>query len=1206
MKTHNPVHMVCARPCSLLLLGLAGWLAGISQSAAQSPPTLQIYGPYGVSENAGTLTVGIGLTPPSTQPVSVSFATIDGTAHAGTDYGARNGTITFQPGENFKNISVPIFDNGQVDGSRYFSIQFSNVEGALLPSYSSSLFLSISDNELPNIVATSFNPGSGVYGYDETIGTVKKLVLQPDGKVLIGGDFNTVAGNLRKGFARLNSNGSYDTNFNFGAGTDGKVQALALQPNGQILVGGQFATVNGLGHANLARINPDGTVENSFTASTDDSGVVYSLVVQPDGRVLVGGNFQKVNGSSRYCLARLLPSGALDSAFQVSAITNMYVRGLALLPDGRIAVACNATNAYLNTYIAQRVLLLNSDGSVDPSFVAAGPYAYDDLSGIALQPTTGKLLVYGAFGYFSGQYRNSGLVRLNMDGSVDALFNPYVGFLPVQDLAFRPDGSMIVVGNDKSSFPVPSYYSPLVLTSLNAAGGFEPNITSVQADNPINAVAIQPDGRILVGGSFTAINSVSRVGIARLDFQGTTGNAFNFTKATFTGHEEDAGTTIQIQRLGSSTAAASVTFSTSDGTAQSTLDYIGQTNVITFAPLEVQKSIFIPLLDDSLVERDETVQLKLTNPSASAEVGAQGIATLVIQQEERPVLVDTSFNPGTGANRKVYAIARQPDGKLIIGGQFVTINGMPRNYIARLNTNGTVDQSFNVGTGPNSYVRALALQPDGKVILGGQFWSVNGISHYGVARLNTDGSLDTNFNATIYGGGEVVNSLALQPNGQVLVAGTFYAVNGYNSYYLTRLNSDGSLDQAFSISNASKPSITLASVALQSDGKILAGGYYSAALLRFQSDGSWDTNFAPAGLSFTNNYFNYGRIKALKVLSNDHILVGGLFREPHRNIARLNPDGSLDSNFNPGTGANNSVNVIALDAGGKLVIGGEFFSYNDTASRRLARLNGDGSLDFTFNPGTGVNDEIQDILIQPDNKYVLGGEFSAVNGINLDHIARVYGYPVSFQSISWSDIDLSVHESSGAQSLTLRRYGSSSNTISASYSTADVTAHSGVDYIAQSGTITLGPLETTKSISIAVIDDGLPEEENEFFQVVASPVTPGLEQGLNTVATVTIKDSQTPLYQDHSLNVNYSPYGNLNTVLVQSDGKFLAGGLFYYPNGPTNMARFNSDGSLDKSFLATGTDGEVRVITFDLDGNLLVGGSFVQMNGSSARFLARL
>jgi uncharacterized delta-60 repeat protein len=97
--------------------------------------------------------------------------------------------------------------------------------------------------------------------------------------------------------------------------------------------------------------------------------------------------------------------------------------------------------------------------------------------------------------------------------------------------------------------------------------------------------------------------------------------------------------------------------------------------------------------------------------------------------------LDASFNPGTGADHWVNSIALQPDGKILIGGYFDTYNGTTRNRIARLNTDGSLDASFNPGTGANDGVRSIALQPDGKILIGGLFTAYNGTGRNRVARI---------------------------------------------------------------------------------------------------------------------------------------------------------------------------------------------------------------------------------------------------------------------------------------------------------------------------------------------------------------------------------------------------------------------------------------------------------------------------------------
>jgi uncharacterized delta-60 repeat protein len=247
-------------------------------------------------------------------------------------------------------------------------------------------------------------------------------------------------------------------------------------------------------------------------------------------------------------------------------------------------------------------------------------------------------------------------------------------------------------------------------------------------------------------------------------------------------------------------------------------------------------------------------------------------------------------------------MAIQSDGKVVLGGEFTSLNGTARGAIARLNGDGTLDATFGNGlAGVEGLVYSIALQPDGKVLIGGGFFSVNGIARGSIARLNADGTLDTTFLNGLPGvdvsfdRADEVLALAEQSNGKILVGGDFASVNGSPRSGIARLNADGSLDSAFG------------------DGLAGVQGYVNARVRWFceQGDGK--------------------------------ILVGGFFTSihgaAHGDVARLNADGTLDSTFGDGlSGANGSVRAASLQADGKLVVGGEFTAVNGIAGNGVARL----------------------------------------------------------------------------------------------------------------------------------------------------------------------------------------------------------------------------------------------------------------------------
>jgi uncharacterized delta-60 repeat protein len=282
----------------------------------------------------------------------------------------------------------------------------------------------------------------------------------------------------------------------------------------------------------------------------------------------------------------------------------------------------------------------------------------------------------------------------------------------------------------------------------------------------------------------------------------------------------------------------------------------------------------------------------------------------------------------------------------LTGGSFTTVNRIPRNRLARLNADGSLDSSFDPGMGANNSVRAIWLQDDGKILIGGQFTRVNGITRSCVARLNADGSVDTSFNpGSGVGGAFFVNAIALQKDGQILVGGDFPSFNGSARGSIVRLNPDGNVDATFDSGNGSTLDNPIIAIALHTDNKVvIAGSFYTyrgtrrVNIARLNTDGSLDTSFDP-GSAISGGLYNM--IQCLVVQRDGKILVAGAFDKvngvPRRNLVRLNPSGSLDPSFT--AEVNNPVRSIVSQADGNSLIAGGFTAVNRLARSRLARLN---------------------------------------------------------------------------------------------------------------------------------------------------------------------------------------------------------------------------------------------------------------------------
>lgn len=353
--------------------------------------------------------------------------------------------------------------------------------------------------------------------------------------------------------------------------------------------------------------------------------------------------------------------------------------------------------------------------------------------------------------------------------------------------------------------------------------------------------------------------------------------------------------------------------------------------------------------------------------------------------------LDPGFNTGSGAEDTVQTLAVQSDGKIVAAGLFFNINGAANSLgIARLDTNGNVDSSFDPGTSVDFGISSVAVQPDGKILLGGGFTSYQGVSRNGITRIHSNGARDDAFNPGT-GVNDIINSVSLQPDGKALIAGAFTFYNGSGRSGIARVNTNGTLDATFN--PGAGVDFAAQSISVQSDGKILlAGGFLNyngvqrRGVTRVNPNGSRDDTFDP-GPSVNDQVF------VARAQPDGKVLIGGdftTFNGTSRNrIARLNTNGTLDVSFNPGTGANGTVFTLELQPNGKVVIGGSFTSVNGVSRNRIARLLPNGALDAGFNPGTGANGPVRALALQSDGKAVLGGDFSIFNAASNVRLARL-------------------------------------------------------------------------------------------------------------------------------------------------------------------------------------------------------------------------
>lgn len=308
-----------------------------------------------------------------------------------------------------------------------------------------------------------------------------------------------------------------------------------------------------------------------------------------------------------------------------------------------------------------------------------------------------------------------------------------------------------------------------------------------------------------------------------------------------------------------------------------------------------------------------------------------------------------------------------------------------------------VDPTFDPGTGAEGgIVETVLPQRDGKVLVCGDFTSFNGVSQGYIARLNANGSVDRTFRA---GPGYWVRHMALQSDGKIVIGGFFTNVDGVKRNRIARLNSDGSLDVTFDPGLGAETKIVegddkdpfVFAVAAQPDDKILIAGNFrtyngtpSFGIARLNPDGSLDTSFkVGAGLN------SWGRF--LLLLPNDQILATGWFtsydNHPYNRMVRLNSDGSADTTFNPNFGDKTAIYGAVLLPDGKLIAGGHSVNEQGLFHQEFARLNPDGTFDTSYLGRS--NEKTETYYLQPDGKLIIGGYFSMVNGVARNGLARL-------------------------------------------------------------------------------------------------------------------------------------------------------------------------------------------------------------------------
>ncbi|PJJ53189.1 T9SS type A sorting domain-containing protein [Hymenobacter chitinivorans] len=723
------------------------------------------------------------------------------------------------------------------------------------------------------------------------------------------------------------------------------------------------------------------SVDPTFApVTTYATGAVTAMALQADGKYIVSGNFNRVNGAAASTLVRLNADGSFDQGFAANVRTRSAFATVTVLPSGHLLVTTASGVVSLNGQNYNSPVKLNADGTVASSF-SVGSGAQGSIRALTVQPD-GKVLLAGPFTTFNGSPA-PGLVRLNPDGSVDQAFSTALGTgfnNEIFAIALESTGNILVAGTFSNfnntgrrallrlrpSGALDTSYNPLVTNANATAAGVAIDPTTDQAVvyglvGAPELIRLNTDGS--QDGSFVAALPSYCVGFT----------FFNNRKLLV----DDFGRVILARNCvtGSSTGVGSqyVTRYLASGAVDPQFSAAGQPN--------------------------NTVNAIVRHPNGQVLLG--GYFTQYGSMTETPIVrltdqgpVDATFRPVLDASGSVQRIVRQADGKLVAAGFFREINGLAAWNVARLNADGTLDASFSRPT-IDGAVQTLALQPDGKILLGGNFSTVAGVATNSLVRLLPSGTVDPSFTSPVAVRAGVA-ALALQPDGAILVGGSgMLTING-RSAYLHRLLPNGQPDLAYAQNVGTGPSGSVQDIALLPDGRHYVAGFFTRtngvfaeSVVRLLPTGELDPGFQlPASLPTLRTI-----LKVLPVDNNQVLLAGSFsgysaFARP--NLVRLNADGTVDPTLNAAL-SGSQVSALYQQPDGKIIVGTISNQFVAGVSQGvLFRLTADGALDNSFIAGPSqIDASVAALVVQPDGKLVIGGTFGQVYGQARPAIARI-------------------------------------------------------------------------------------------------------------------------------------------------------------------------------------------------------------------------
>lgn len=838
----------------------------------------------------------------------------------------------------------------------------------------------------PGALDTTFNPNAN--------GAVRAVAMQPDGDVILGGDFTSVGGTTRNRIARVNSDGTLDSGFNPNA--NGIVRCAIVLPDGTILIGGDFTSIGGTTRNRIALLNADGTLASWYPTGGVDAAV-YTMARKSNGAIWIGGPFNTVGGSTRKRIALINSDGTINAtnpsvALGISIPAVADVRSIVLDATERLVIS----GYYFQVLAWGFVARLLADGTVDGSFVGQ-VYFNGPVNAVAIL-ADGSVVAGGSFttmntvtGTFPSitpgtpVYNRANLIVLDSAGVPTADVLDANGI--VHTLALQADGRVIIGGAFTTLAAVARLRVARLREDLTLEAAFDP-----QASNTVLALALQEGGEIVCGGDFTTMGGAARNYAARLLNSAAVQSltvldsatvrwllSGSFPAAQRVTFENDTGS--GYAALGGTTAAISggyeVTGLTLSGTGTLRARSIGtdghscglieETLAYNVAP-EIGVSIGGVAIADAG-----------SYAVGSVRVGLTGDFTVTIQNTGLAPLALTTATPVTftGTHAAEFAVvSAQPATPVPVGGSVTfTVRFTPasvgsKSATMEITSDDSDEATYNIsltataapgaGSADTSWqpvvnANVVALAPAAAdVLLGGFFTTVNGSARGRYARLTALNTLVAQTGAGVSGGSATVWSVQRLADGGYIIGGNFTAVNGVVRRGIAKISAAGVLDTAWDaklLLSTGSTSTSVYRMVLQPDGKLLIMGLFDRVnsvvktnFVRLNADGTLDAGF-------TNVLTNTGSTIPIWVQPDGKIYVG----YTSAGLVRLLSTGALDPTWTAPTFIHSSgipgATGWAVQPDGKVIIVGRWTSINGTARTGVTRLTTAGAVDTTFAAG---------------------------------------------------------------------------------------------------------------------------------------------------------------------------------------------------------------------------------------------------------------